>query len=116
MACACKTRNGGMQAGQLVMGEVKSCAGAGVTVHLASGLGFCPLTSLHDAFVPSALEGLSPGQFVRGSIAAAERDDKGRWPLSLRQADGGAHAGARLSHVSARSETPLTEPLQRCTC
>jgi hypothetical protein len=76
-----------------VVGEVKSCTGAGVVVHLVKGLGFCPLTGLHDQFVPNALEGISAGQFVRAQVQSESLDSKGRIPLSLKQKDGGEHAG-----------------------
>ena len=81
-------------AGARVMAQVKSVSGACVVCHLADGTtATAPLTSLHDAFVANALDGLTAGAVVRGAIAPGGADDKGRLPLSLQQRDGGAHAG-----------------------
>jgi hypothetical protein len=88
-----------VQAGHLTMAQVKSTSGAGFICHLADGSNaIAALTSLHDMFVPNALENVRPGAIVRAFIARGRPDDKGRLPLSLHQRDGASHAGVPLDN------------------
>jgi hypothetical protein len=77
------------------MGCIKSVSGRNVQCVLANGTtATVALTDLHDAFVPNALLHLEVGGYVRGRIKAHPAgDDAFRLLLSLRQSDGGTHAG-----------------------
>jgi transcriptional accessory protein Tex/SPT6 len=100
-------------AGQLVTGKVSKVLGAGVVIELTKTLkGIVSLTDLHDSWVPQALSGLNPGQFVRARVLGADSaaaaaaggqqqqqqqqplvDKHGHLLLSLRPSQGGAVAG-----------------------
>jgi predicted RNA-binding protein with RPS1 domain len=102
-------------AGQLITGKISKILGAGVVIELTKTLkGIVALTDLHDGWVPNALAGLNPGQFVRARVlgaadvapdaaaaaAAGQQqqqqpliDRHGHLLLSLKPSDGGAVAG-----------------------
>lgn len=104
-------------AGQLVTGKVLKILGAGVVIELTKTLkGIVALTDLHDGWVPNALAGVNPGQFVRARVLGADSssscgdggdgsgsndkqqqqplvDKHGHLLLSLKPSDGGAVAG-----------------------
>jgi hypothetical protein len=83
-----------VQRGQLVMATVRTLSGACAVFQLADGsMATASLTSLHDTFVPNALQGITVGAFVRASVVNGQRDGKGRLQLSLQQRDGASHLG-----------------------
>jgi hypothetical protein len=87
-----------MQAGDLVMAQVKSIAGSCIVCHLADGSrATAALTSLHDMFVPNALQGIRVGAVVRAKVASSALDDKQRVPLTLQQRHGASHSGTLSS-------------------
>lgn len=95
-------------------------AGSGVLVALGADIsGRVPLTELHDALVPNAVEGLKPGQAVRASVLQAanstgpsKKAGRHQLLLSLRPSKGGAVAGLKRPKAAVSADAAIPVNLQ----
>lgn len=95
-------------------------AGSGVLVALGADIaGRVPLTEIHDALVPNAVEGLKPGQAVRANVLQAahssgpsKKAGRHQLSLSLRPSKGGAVAGLKKPKAALPEDAAVPVSLQ----
>lgn len=105
-----------VQEGQLVMAKIQSACGQGIWCWLANGaVAIVPLTEVHDAFVPNALEGLKPGAFVRAAISHIP-EKGGKMKLTLRMSKGATHPGEILLLIMTTGLSLVCSQLCFCCC